>query len=54
MRSGKIFIDDGDFEFIDDADFEFVSDTTGWTGKICGVTNPSKICGVLTADIGGV
>ena len=23
----------------------------GWTGKICGVTNPSKICGIAVADI---
>jgi len=30
------------------------SETPGWTGKICGVTNPSKICGVLTSDIGEV
>jgi len=28
--------------------------SAGWTGKICGVTNPSKICGVLTSDIGKV
>ena len=28
--------------------------TSGWTGKICGVTNPSKICGVLTSGIGEV
>lgn len=26
----------------------------GWTGKICGVTNPSKICGVDVADIAKV
>ena len=24
---------------------------SGWTGKICGVTNPSKICGIAVADI---
>jgi len=29
-------------------------ESLGWTGKICGVTNPSKICGVLTSDIGEV
>ena len=29
-------------------------ETLGWTGKICGVTNPSKICGVPTSDIGEV
>jgi hypothetical protein len=23
----------------------------GWTGKICGVVNPSKICGVLTSGV---
>lgn len=23
-------------------------ETLGWTGKICGVTNPSKICGIHT------
>jgi len=26
----------------------------GWTGKICGVTNPSKICGVAVANISKV
>jgi hypothetical protein len=26
----------------------------GWTGKICGVTNPAKICGVAVADIASV
>ena len=26
----------------------------GWTGKICGVTNPSKICGIDVADIAKV
>ena len=31
------------------ADFGAVA--TGWTGKICGVTNPSKICGIAVADI---
>jgi len=30
------------------------SETPGWTGKICGVTNPTKICGVLTSGIGEV
>ena len=29
-------------------------ESSGWTGKINGVTNPSKICGVLTSDIGEV
>ena len=29
-------------------------ESLGWTGKICGVTNPSKICGVLASDIGEV
>jgi len=28
-----------------------VVEDTGWTGKICGVTNPSKICGVAVADV---
>ena len=27
---------------------------SGWTGKICGVTNPSKICGVAVANISKV
>ena len=27
---------------------------SGWTGKICGVTNPSKICGVSVANISKV
>ena len=26
----------------------------GWTGKICGVTNPSKICGISVAEIAKV
>ena len=26
----------------------------GWTGKICGVTNPSKICGIAVVDIAKV
>ena len=26
----------------------------GWTGKICGVTNPSKINGIAVADIAKV
>ena len=26
----------------------------GWTGKICGVTNPSKICGVATSSVEAV
>jgi len=26
----------------------------GWTGKICGVENPSKICGVAVANISKV
>jgi len=29
-------------------------EATGWMGKICGVTNPSKICGVPTSDVGEV
>jgi len=31
-----------------------VSSVSGWTGKICGVTNPSKICGVAVANISKV
>jgi len=27
------------------------TEVSGWTGKICGVENPSKICGVAVADI---
>ena len=34
------------------ADFGAVA--AGWTGKICGVTNPSKICGIDVADIAKV
>lgn len=26
----------------------------GWTGKICGVTNPAKINGIAVANIGKV
>jgi len=33
---------------------EAFSAITGWTGKICGVTNPSKICGIAVADIAKV
>ena len=29
-------------------------EAAGWTGKICGVINPSKICGVPTSDIAKV
>ena len=31
-----------------------LSEASGWTGKICGVTNPSKICGIAVADIAKV
>ena len=27
------------------------AESSGWTGKICGVTNPAKICGIAVADI---
>ena len=33
---------------------EAFAKTPGWTGKICGVTNPSKICGIAVADIAKV
>jgi len=29
-------------------------ESAGWTGKICGVTNPSKICGVPTSAVEAV
>ena len=32
----------------------YVPAPIGWTGKICGVTNPSKICGIAVADIAKV
>jgi len=32
----------------------FVIPFSGWTGKICGVENPSKICGVAVTDIAKV
>ena len=34
--------------------FEIAAAGGGWTGKICGVTNPSKICGVDVANISKV
>ena len=33
---------------------DFGAFAAGWTGKICGVTNPSKICGVPTSSVEAV
>jgi len=37
--------------FYSESIYLWQTEAAGWTGKICGVTNPSKICGVAVADI---
>ena len=36
------------------AQVEWEEGAAGWTGKICGITNPAKINGVAVADIASV
>ena len=44
-------IETDDSLLLEDGSNMLVLEYLGWTGKICGVTNPSKICGVPVCDI---
>lgn len=35
-------------------DINYTAAAAGWTGKVCGVTNPAKVCGVASANIAKV
>ena len=54
---GEVLSDDwiqAEYDMLNDPSSFYSIAASGWTGKICGVTNPSKICGIAVADIAKV